>query len=100
MLRLAHPRHPTLTLTLTLTLALTLALALALALTLNLDPSPNTPGIQREGVRAMALIAERPELRDRLAAVSGLPEGLRAAAASRDAASAEAAADLLAALKL
>jgi hypothetical protein len=48
----------------------------------------------------MALIAGRPELHDRLAAVSGLPEGLRAAAASRDAASAEAAADLMAALKL
>ena len=61
------------------------------------NPSPNPNPNQ---VRAMALVAERPELRDRLAAVSGLPEGLRAAAASRDAASAEAAADLLAALKL
>ena len=58
------------------------------------------PGIQREGVRAMALLAERPELRARLGAVDGLPEGLRAAAASRDAASAEAAAELMATLNL
>lgn len=58
------------------------------------------PGIQREGVRAMTLVAQKPELRGRLAVVSGLPEGLRAAAASRDAASAEAAAELLATLKL
>ena len=58
------------------------------------------PGTQCEGVKAMTLLADKPELRGRLAAVEGLPEGLRAAAASRDASTAKAAAELLAVLNL
>ncbi len=53
------------------------------------------PGTQREAVRAMLLLTDRPELRPQLASVSDVSDGLRAAAASRDAAAAAGAAEAL-----
>ena len=56
------------------------------------------PGTQREGLRALALLAERADLRGRLSAVDEISTGLEAARSSRDAAVAQQAADLSAQL--
>lgn len=58
------------------------------------------PGIQREGLRSMQLVAARSDLAPRLAQVDGLKEALRAAATSRDAACAQSAAELIEVLKV
>lgn len=61
--------------------------------------SSRLPGTQREGLRALALLAERADLRGRLSAVDEIQTGLQAARASRDAAVAEQAAELTARLQ-
>ena len=55
--------------------------------------SSRVPGTQREGLRALGLLAERADLRGRLSAVDEISAGLQAARASRDAAVAQQAAD-------
>lgn len=58
------------------------------------------PGIQREGLRSMQLVAARLELAPRLAQLDGLKDALRAAATSRDDACAQAATELMEVLQV